>query len=329
MIGEHEVVVQSRKLKYEFTIRRNITILRGDSATGKTTLLDMILTYNRNPKSGVSLSCDKDCVVFDVGSYVKEREKALFGISDSIVFIDEGQEFICSKEFAPIVKNTDNYYVIVTREPLPQLSYSISEIYGIRESSKYGGLRQKYNEMYSLYKPRKYNSKQGNIDVDIIITEDSNSGFEFFKAYCDRVGIKCVTAGGKSNVSKEIELHKEAGNLLAIVDGAAFGSEMGSTMDLVAKGYAKLYAPESFEWILLKSGVVKEVPKDVLDNPAKYIESSEYFSWEQYFTSVITKATEGTPYKYSKHRLNRVYLLDANIRKVIHTTGFLELSKNE
>ena len=104
---------------------------------------------------------------------------------------------------------------------------------------------------------------------------------------------------------------------------------MGSTIDLVAKGYVKLYAPESFEWLLLKSGVVKGVPKDVLDNPANYIESSEYFSWEQYFTSTIMKITEGTPYKYSKHKLNRVYLLDTNIRKVIHTTGFLELSKNE
>lgn len=327
MIGEHEVVVQSRKLKYEFTIRRNITILRGDSATGKTTLLDMILAYNRNPKSGVSLSCDKDCVVFDVGAYVKEREEALFGIRDSIVFIDEGQEFVCSKKFASIVKNTDNYYVIVTREPLPQLPYSISEIYGIRESSKYGGLRQKYNEMYSLYKPRKSNSEQGNIDVDIIITEDSNSGFEFFKAYCDRVGIKCVAAGGKSNVSKEIELHKEAGNLLAIVDGAAFGSEMGSTMDLVAKGYAKLYAPESFEWLLLRSGVIREVPKDKLENPSNYIESSRYFSWEQYFTELIADITERTPYKYGKSHINKAYLQESNMQKIIESIGFLETPK--
>lgn len=36
-------------------------------------------------------------------------------ISDGIVFIDEGNEFIKTEEFAGTIQKTDNYYVIVTR----------------------------------------------------------------------------------------------------------------------------------------------------------------------------------------------------------------------
>ena len=40
MKSSHRVIVESRKVKYDFVIRRNITILTGDSGTGKTVLID-------------------------------------------------------------------------------------------------------------------------------------------------------------------------------------------------------------------------------------------------------------------------------------------------
>ena len=42
MKGIHHIIVSNGNLKYEFDIKRNITILKGDSATGKTTLIEMI-----------------------------------------------------------------------------------------------------------------------------------------------------------------------------------------------------------------------------------------------------------------------------------------------
>jgi predicted ATPase len=41
MKGKYHIVVQNNKLRYEMTIRRNITIIRGDSASGKSTLAVM------------------------------------------------------------------------------------------------------------------------------------------------------------------------------------------------------------------------------------------------------------------------------------------------
>ena len=57
-------------------------------------------------------------------------------------------EFVKTKDFARAIQQTDNYYVIVTREGLPALPYSVEEVYGIRTSGKYGSLKQSYHSFY-------------------------------------------------------------------------------------------------------------------------------------------------------------------------------------
>mgnify|MGYP001029826040 FL=1 len=48
MKGSHRIIVESRKVKYDFVIHRNITIITGDSGSGKT-----VLTFS-NKKSPTS-----------------------------------------------------------------------------------------------------------------------------------------------------------------------------------------------------------------------------------------------------------------------------------
>ena len=148
MTGKHTIIVQTKRIKFELTVERNITILRGDSATGKTTLVDLIEEYCRDDdkSSGVQLSCDKNCEVLG-GNKWKEMLRL---INDSIVFIDEQNKFLVTQEFAKAIQKTDNYYVIVSREKLPMLPYSINEIYGLR-LSKYSTVKQVYNEAFHLY----------------------------------------------------------------------------------------------------------------------------------------------------------------------------------
>ncbi|GAA0791951.1 hypothetical protein GCM10008910_04300 [Faecalicatena orotica] len=42
MRGKHVIKLRDNRVAYELTIQRNITIIRGDSATGKTILLEMM-----------------------------------------------------------------------------------------------------------------------------------------------------------------------------------------------------------------------------------------------------------------------------------------------
>lgn len=161
MKGKYRIVVQNKKIKYDFVIRRNTTIIRGDSATGKTTLVDMIREYYENGEdSGIELNCLKSCAVLEGKNW--EQQLAFF--TDMIIFIDEGNRFVSSKEFASAIQHTDNYYVIVTRESLAALPYSVNEIYGIRNSGKYGHLKQTYNEFYQIY-----NLESGRINVNPLV----------------------------------------------------------------------------------------------------------------------------------------------------------------
>lgn len=148
MKGSYEIIVANAKVRYEFTVRRNITIIKGDSATGKTTLVEMIREYYESGEgSGIELRCKKECRVL-AG---RDWKRILGGIYESIVFIDEDNAFLPTREFAEAVRESDNYYVIVTRESLPNLPYSVEEIYGIRESGKYASLKQTYNELFHIY----------------------------------------------------------------------------------------------------------------------------------------------------------------------------------
>ena len=157
MRGKHRIIVSTKRLKYDFELRRNLTIIRGDSATGKTTLVDMIQEYVNNPAGiPVKLICDKKCYVLE-GALWKGQ---LAEITDSIVFIDEGNDFIKTEEFAGKIQKTDNYYVIVTRESLPTLPYSVEEIYGIRTSGKYGTSR-----VSTLIAQRNSSKSTGNVSI--------------------------------------------------------------------------------------------------------------------------------------------------------------------
>ena len=51
MHGKHHIVVESENLKYEFEIRRNITVIQGDSASGKTTLIELLQLHSRQRRS--------------------------------------------------------------------------------------------------------------------------------------------------------------------------------------------------------------------------------------------------------------------------------------
>ena len=50
MVGAYKISIRSKRVKYEFLVRRQITIISGNSATGKTTLVDMVRAYNNNRK---------------------------------------------------------------------------------------------------------------------------------------------------------------------------------------------------------------------------------------------------------------------------------------
>lgn len=325
MVGEHRVVIKTKAINYDITIKRNITILLGDSGTGKSTLIGLIRDYNEfQESSGIDLQCDKECITI-AGDLMPNNIESYH---DCIIFIDENNKFIFTEEFASVVQGSDNYWVLITRSQLRMLPYSYEEMYGFRLSGKYALYEKKYNEFYRIYN----NCSNADLSsVKTIICEDSKSGYQFFNSVC---GINCVSANGNSGIIKCMQQYLDIeSDVLVFADGAAIGAffdELIKISNLKKSGKFIIVLPESFEWVLLKSGIIKnnELPF-LLSNPENFSEfvdkgtKQNYFSWERLFTKKIIQYTNGTYLQYSKDTLNTNYVT-GRVRKAILDT-FMEL----
>ena len=315
MKGSFEVrVSRKRGTSFKFTIKRNITVVRGNSGTGKTTLYEMIADRMRyGDQSGVTVQCERPCVALTDSDWRAQ----LAGFTDSIVFIDEGLRELGWNDFAAMVKGSSNYFVLFTREPLASLPYSVNEIYRVKTSGKYHSLVPLYAERDG----HRYSTSRAlpKFDFDVLLTEDSKSGYQLYSRRFELDDIVCESAGSNAGVLKWLDEHPAA-RVFVIADGAAFGPYADRVMKLqsMRRDIVTVCLPESFEWLLLRSGVLNsaEVGR-ILEDPSQYVESAEYMSWEQFFTTYLKQQTAGTPLAYKKDALAEAYMVEENVSKVL------------
>lgn len=314
MKGKHVVRVRNRRIQFTLELERNITVIRGDSATGKTTLVGMLRDYEaQGEKSGVSVICDRPCAVLTE----LEWELRLQTLQDSILFVDEGNAFVNSEAFAKAIRGTSNYYVLITRENLYQLPYSVDAILELRITTSKA--KRTYNKAYPYYKVLPF-PKDELSQTSRILTEDAKAGFRMFAKIADLYHTRCESAEGKSRIFAALQ-KKPQGRTLVVADGAAFGADIENVYQLMQlhPGHIVLYLPESFEWLILKAGIIPFTDlAEILKNPADYIDSSQYFSWEQFFTDLLIRISSERNYmRYSKENLPPFYLQPENVKKVL------------
>lgn len=315
MIGTHQVRVSRRRgTSFRFEVRRNVTIVRGDSGTGKTTLYEMVADHTRlGDASGVSIQCDKPCVALTDIDWQNQLEQT----RDSIVFVDEGFEPLASEAFARAVFGSDNYFVIFSRSELANLPYSVNEVYRIKTSGKFHTFeplyKRKEGERYSLSRvtPK--------TDFDVLLTEDSKSGLQFFSHRFEDKELRVETSASNSKIMTWLLDHSDE-RVFVVADGAAFGPYADRVLKLQHERPENITVclPESFEWLLLKSGIVKsEGLGAVLEDPSAHIESASYATWERFFAALLVEPTRGTPFAYKKAELAEAYLVPANASRAM------------
>ncbi|MDE5884703.1 MAG: hypothetical protein K2H29_06470 [Oscillospiraceae bacterium] len=313
MRGKIKIYVKNKHITFSFTLERNVTVITGDSGTGKTKLINMVRHYSELGKSsGVTLRCDKTCIVLEGRNW----EQILADTHNNVVFVEESTLFLTSKAFAQAIKKSDNYYVLVTREPLSQIPYSIDCIKQIiKNNSK--------PKLDSIYKNIRVKEILG-FPYDIVITEDSKSGFQLFTKATEKHKAECISAGGKSRILPLLNKYTDK-KILVIADAAALGSEIRELVRFreISNNKIDFFLPESFEWLILKSAIFagNNHIKNILTEPVDYIESQEFFSWEQFFTSLLVEKTKNSPqlqYPANKSKLPAGYQTAANIESIIN-----------
>jgi hypothetical protein len=316
MKGSYHFRVKSKKTLFDFEIRRNITVIKGDSATGKTTLLHMLYEYLRVGKeSGYSVSTNASYYVYLRQEVGRDWKDALLPLENTIIFIEENNDFVFTEAFAAFVKNSGNYFVVVNRSPLKMLPYSIHEIYEIVTDGKRLDVKESYHELRELYS--NYPNVENNRFSDIV-TEDSNSGHQFFEKVFPNHRV--FSANGNGNIVNLIK-NMQGRDTLAVADGAAYGAMIEEHLeyfDTVENRRLSMWLPESFEYLILKSGMVqeKELP-DILKDPSAYVDSREFVSWERFFTQLLVSITANTEHRYSKQKLPAYYLQENQVKKIL------------
>ena len=315
MIGTHQVRVSRRRgTSFRFEVRRNVTIVRGDSGTGKTTLYEMVADHTRlGDASGVSIQCDKPCVALTDIDWQNQLEQT----RDSIVFVDEGFEPLASEAFARAVFGSDNYFVIFSRSELANLPYSVNEAYRIKTSGKF----HTFEPLYKCKEGERYSLSRvtPKIDFDVLLTEDSKSGLQFFSHRFEDKELRVETSASNSKIMTWLIDHSDE-RVFVVADGAAFGPNADRVLKLQRERPENITVclPESFEWLLLKSGIVKsEGLGAVLEDPSAHIESASYATWERFFAALLVELTRGTPFAYKKAELAEAYLVPANASRAM------------
>lgn len=288
MVGEYRVVVKTKRVEYNLSFKRKYTFIQGDSGTGKTKLANLLRLADSSKH--IKVICDIPVRVIlqksSLEKYLESNEKAIYIIDEDVC-----TEFKTDNKGIPFAKMTveaEGYFVLMTRRKFGVLPYSVYEIYdlvrNINKSSIYS---------YTM-KNTFYWRNSSPVNSDYFITEDKKVGFLFFQ---DTLNCNVVSADGNGNIRREILKAVNSGSKVIFVfaDGAAFGCGIKSYFDevniLFSSINIRLFIPESFEYLVLKSGIFKNFDSDLLLNTCRYADSKQYFSWERFYTHLLGDAS--------------------------------------
>ena len=115
MKGRHEIRVVSRKTVYRLELERKVSVIKGNSGTGKSSLIRLISEYLEfGKKSGIKINVDSSASL-GVLTNSSEWEKILSSVHDTVLFVDEDVDYIYSDSFQKELWKADCYAVIVSR----------------------------------------------------------------------------------------------------------------------------------------------------------------------------------------------------------------------
>lgn len=302
MLGKLDLRLWNRKLRYEFTIERQITVIKGNSGTGKTTFFEMVQDAISGGKGVHCNISDKLVTLPDRVNLDHYRD-----LHNKIFVFDESQRFILERDFANFVNYSDNYFIFITRAGIMDwLTYSVNDIYELQTQQDSTG--NYITRLYNLY-----SDSPVSISPDLILTEDSGAGNQMFSLLYGDERVK--SAYGKDNVYNRLnELQFE--KAYVIVDGAGFGNCIGRILKSFGDKI-NIFAPESFEYLLLNTSKLKRFLTTELDCTYNFCDTTKFISWERYYTSLLKIiSTEHLRIKYDKGDLPEVFKSDYFINEV-------------
>lgn len=301
MVGSKVIRVGNNKDVYEVVVDRAITYIIGESGTGKTYFMESLKSVkiykNKNyflesdVPVNIILSHDSihTCDVSEECIYVIDEDVCEFLLSnrtkESIKAFNKLWGMFKKKKSKPYYPNA--YFIFMTRKPLINVSTDIMAICElvscVENNIKVRRLRSYFAWDFEVEK----------IKPELAIIEGAGSDYLFFKNTlldCD-----VVSAEGKNRLVpllQHILIRMDYKSIFVFADGASYGynvmfhKKFLKTLIKSTDVDVRLFFPNSFEWLVLKSGLLR-IDEDILDYPEEYFDSKDFSGTEPFFTEKL------------------------------------------
>ena len=225
------------------------------------------------------------------------------------------------------MNNSNHYFIIISRLNFSRIPHSAGSIYTLTNHKNTLTLQKLYPEKEIIKNNKTFTS---------IYIEDKGSGFQFFSSILNETC--CEPIGGKDKISNfiknlDIEYHEYP---LIIFDYCGAGNCIQSILQEAKTKSVSLYAPESFEYLLLESNLFPEINDEIIDFLSDLNEHYNILSDKQSLETFITallKDIVSKEYKifkpkhenrvriksYSKDELDPYFLSEGIIKKILKT----------
>lgn len=307
MKGKHIVSITSRRAEYRLELERKITVIKGKSGTGKSSVIRLVSDYLELGKdSGIKITVSLSTRLL-VLTNSSDWDTVMPSLRNTIIFFDEDVRYIYTEAFQKALWTADCYAVIISRSgQFTGLPFAVSSIYELVTE------RNGKNTITSMY--HLYEEKHKRNDFDLVVTEDSNSGYEMAKYAFDSEKMRVISAGGNASVYRTLMKNGGENDQICVdVDGAAFGPYIEPVLKFAElQGTISVSAPESFEFILLHlDSVMKHLSLDhgELSRTYDFCDSKDFITWERYYENLLNEiTTEHLGFSYGKSKLNPYFL---------------------
>lgn len=312
---------------YNIEITRNITILNDYSGTGKTKIVKLLELYQQDEAVDIMVESNFDYAIIPLASSLDAIETYFSTNVGNVIFIDEGNLNVKTKDFACVLKKYKCFVVFINREVIHTLPYSYKEIYLLTKDDDQINMVQKYYYANDLKKV----CRNTNCSKPLLLPEDEKGAYSVLHKIFGNI---CVKGKGKSYFKSFIkEMENEANIVYLLLDGAAFGSLMPRLLNCIRRNKDLnfiVYLPESFEYLVLKSNMfIDTTYYDELENTELYV-GSDYLSWGRYFTALLELKAIENGYTYLKNNCD--FLLEdkyiKSLEEYLKSVGFYPKQHN-
>lgn len=298
------IEAKSKRASYDFVLKRKLTIIKGMSGIGKTTLVNALTEEGNgfkcsisDPRYTVALLHGRTWYI-DMERWVKDDK------NNAILIVDDNR-YSSTVEFCRLFnQDTHNFYMLIDRfvylsdfDSMAGLQVSADSVFELKTSGKAHWLAQVYEA-----------TEPSGRRLEFVATEDTKSGLLFLRELNPNVS----TTQSKTKILSFIDRNAarlRGSHMLLLVDLANFGllieklaikaKELNLDVSIISHYL-------SFECMLLESNFynydIDSIPNDVI---------AAYPSHEILLEHEVTRLTKGYPYSYNavkdKSRLSACY----------------------